>query len=145
MPQLNNKKEILLDPDEPGIREEDKKSRTKQWNLLDTLCKAQCTEEEICAEFGCGTELLSNRVKKRYDTTFQEYFQSKRKAGFASLRARQYAKAMQGSDSMLKYLGKNWLKQGAKDAGFGDEDGNPIVYEFVDEPVTEQQREREEE
>lgn len=83
----------------------------KDWLLFEILCKAQCSKDEIAAHFFIDEDTLNRLVKKKYKKTFSVVFQQKRKAGFSSLRAKQYQKAMEGVPALLIWLGKQWLKQ----------------------------------
>lgn len=81
------------------------------WDEFDKLCYIQCTEEEIAAWFGCSIQILKERCKEEFGLTFREVFEQKRKKGHSSLRRTQFKKATGGSDTMLIWLGKQYLKQ----------------------------------
>lgn len=81
------------------------------WEEFDKLCAIQCTEEEIAAWFDMSRELLNQRCKEEYDMTFLALFRQKRQKGFSSLRRNQFKRATGGSDTMLIWLGKQYLGQ----------------------------------
>ena len=67
------------------------------------LAKYQCTNVEIAQMVECSTETLVKR--------FLGVLTRWRSVGKTRLRARQYRRAMKGSDSMLIHLGKQYLGQ----------------------------------
>ena len=84
------------------------------WPDFDRLCEVQCTLEEIAAHFGVSEDTVERAVKREHKTSFADYFAEKRKAGFVSLRRRQYELAMAGNATMLIFLGKQYLGQSDK-------------------------------
>jgi hypothetical protein len=83
----------------------------KEWEQIDAMCGILCRKEEICAIVNCSEDTLERRIKERSGLGFAEYFTQKSSNGKMSLRRRQYNKAMDGDNTMLVWLGKNWLKQ----------------------------------
>ena len=81
------------------------------WRALDALCAVQCTLAEIAAHFGVSEDTIERAVKREQGASFADYFEQKRKGGFASLRRKQYQVAMSGNVTMLIWLGKQWLGQ----------------------------------
>ena len=67
------------------------------------LAKYQCTNVEIAQMVECSTDTL----ERRYAGILTRW----RAKGKTRLRARQYRRAMKGSDSMLIHLGKQYLGQ----------------------------------
>lgn len=87
------------------------------WKALDALCMAQCTLTEIAAHLGVSEDTIERAVSRERGMSFAEYFEQKRKAGFASLRRKQHQIAMEGNVTMLIWLGKQWLGQSDKPGG----------------------------
>lgn len=81
---------------------------------LNKLCKLQCTLAEIASFFDVSEDTIERRVKEKFNITFADYFDKKRKLGFISLRRRQFQAAEDGSIPMLIWLGKQWLEQSEK-------------------------------
>jgi AraC-like DNA-binding protein len=84
------------------------------WQTFDRLCEVQCTLAEIAAHFGVSEDTIERAVKREHGVSFADYFGEKRKAGFISLRRRQYELAMAGNATMLIFLGKQYLGQADK-------------------------------
>jgi len=81
------------------------------WAAFDGLCAVQCTLAEIAAHFGVSEDTIERAVKREHGTSFADYFATKRKAGFVSLRRKQYELAMAGNATLLIFLGKQYLGQ----------------------------------
>ena len=81
------------------------------WEQVNQMCGIQCTGEEIAGVLGISYDTLQRRCEEEYDMGFAEYFKTKQVSGKASLRRKQYQKAMEGNVAMLIWLGKNWLGQ----------------------------------
>ena len=73
---------------------------------LGMLC---CTNEEICAFFGCSETALINRKNK--DTAFAEALNLGRQTGKLSLRRDQFNLAKEGNATMQIWMGKQILNQ----------------------------------
>lgn len=79
---------------------------------FETLCGIQCTHEEICAVFGVSINTLERWCKNTYGESFGKVFKAKRERGKASLRHKQWQKAVDAKDTtMLIFLGKQYLGQ----------------------------------
>lgn len=85
-----------------------------EWPLFEHLCATQCTLDEIAAVFRVSADTVERRVLEEYKQSFAEIFEQKRKAGFASLRSKQFESAMSGNVTMLIWLGKQYLGQSDK-------------------------------
>lgn len=82
---------------------------------LDSLLEIQCTLRECASVLKCSEDTLERAVQKEFNQTFADYSIEKRGAGKASLRRRQYQKAVDGGDTtMLIWLGKQYLGQSDK-------------------------------
>lgn len=81
---------------------------------FELLCKCQCVETEISAEFGVSRDTLIRWCKETYGVDFATIYKEKRASGFASLRSKQFAEAMKGNTTLLIFLGKNYLGQSDK-------------------------------
>lgn len=82
-----------------------------EWPIFDYLCANQCTLEEIASVLKVSADTVERRVFEEFGKSFAEVFDQKRKAGFASLRSRQFEVAMSGNVPMLIWLGKQYLGQ----------------------------------
>ena len=80
------------------------------WNMVDALCKLQCTHEEIAGALECCVETLAAACKRDKGMPFSEYFEQKRGLGKISLRRYQFRLA-EKSAAMAIFLGKNYLGQ----------------------------------
>lgn len=74
-----------------------------QRRTLETLARIRCNYEEIAASIGVSSDWLSQN--------YSEQIAKWREAGKASLRHKQWQRAMAGSDRMLIHLGKHELDQ----------------------------------
>lgn len=77
---------------------------------FEELCKIQCTEQEICAVLGVGTDTLVARLKEEYGMNFAEIRQQYKEFGKASIRRIQMNLATK-SPAMAIWLGKQYLGQ----------------------------------
>jgi len=75
-------------------------------DLIKRLAQIQCTHAEIAQVVGCS----ESHIDKRYGPQIAEW----REAGKASLRRKQWEKAMDGNIVMLIWLGKQYLGQSDK-------------------------------
>ena len=82
------------------------------WAQVEQMCWIQCTGEEIASIVGMSYDGLDNRIQNEFGMNFSEYFKKHSAHGKASLRRRQYKKAVEeGNPAMLIWLGKQWLGQ----------------------------------
>lgn len=81
------------------------------FDVVDSLCNIQCTGEEIASVLGVDYDTLNARIKEKYGILFSDYFELKRGAGKASLRRMQWKAAEAGNNTMLVWLGKQYLGQ----------------------------------
>lgn len=77
---------------------------------FESLCRLQCTLDEICGFFGCCTDTLEAWCKRTYKQGFSEVFRQKRGAGKISLRRTQFRLAEKNA-AMAIFLGKQYLGQ----------------------------------
>jgi len=84
------------------------------WKEFDYLCSIGCTLEEMAGFFQLSKCELQRKVKQEYSESFSEYYEKKSQGIKIGLRRRQIQAAMDGSDTMLKFLGKNILGQKEK-------------------------------
>lgn len=100
------------------------------WKKFDELCKIQCTLSEFASVFDCSEDTIENKVKAAHGVTFSEYFKQKAGHGRASLRRRQFRKAIEeGNVAMLIWLGKQYLGQTDKQE-IGTSDAKPIELKY---------------
>ena len=81
---------------------------------VDKLCQIQCTGEEIASFFGISYDTLERRCKEQFKVSLAEYIKEKSAKGKSSLRRMQWKAAMNGSVTMLIWLGKQYLGQADK-------------------------------
>ena len=102
------------------------------WEQVDEMCRIHCTGEEQAAVLGIDYDTLNRACKREQGVGFTEYFKQKSAAGKMSLRRRQYTKAMDGDNTQLIWLGKNWLGQ-SDQPEVEAQDLPPIVIERASE------------
>ena len=95
------------------------------WVKVDTMCKIQCTGEEIASVLDISYDTLERACKRDKKVKFADYIEQKKKGGKASLRRRQWKLAEDGKATMLIWLGKNVLEQKDKSEISGP-DGGPV-------------------
>ena len=81
------------------------------WDQVDEMCAIHCTGEEQAAVLGVDYDTLNRACHREQEMSFADYFRQKSASGKMSLRRRQYTKAMEGDNTQLIWLGKNWLGQ----------------------------------
>ena len=81
---------------------------------------------------GIDYDTLNRACKREQGVGFTEYFKQKSASGKMSLRRRQYTKAMDGDNTQLIWLGKNWLGQ-SDQPEVEAQDLPPIVIERASE------------
>ena len=77
---------------------------------FESLCRIQCTEEDIADFYECSVDTVNNWCKREYGETFSEVYKKKSAAGKASLRRAQYSLAKKNA-TMAIWLGKQYLGQ----------------------------------
>ena len=77
---------------------------------FESLCKIQCTEEEICDFFNVTDKTLSGWCKRTYGKNFSETYKEKRAGGKISLRRAQFQLAEKNA-AVAIWLGKQYLGQ----------------------------------
>lgn len=93
----------MLKGDTPAQNRIDKKT-------FESLCKLQCTLEEVCSFFDVSDKTLNSWCNANYGTTFYEVFKIKRGKGQISLRRMQWKQAAK-NPTMAIWLGKQYLGQ----------------------------------
>jgi hypothetical protein len=96
--------------------------------LIRKLAGIQCTHAEIAQVVGCS----ESHIDKKYGPQISDW----REAGKASLRRKQWEKAMDGNITMLIWLGKQYLDQ--SDRTINDATFEPI--EIIIGPPASQNR-----
>lgn len=107
--------------------------RTKieiDFELLEGLCKIQCTAEEIAGVMGVSVDTIGRRIEEKESITFADYYKKHSDAGKASLRRLQFKHAKK-NPGMAIFLGKNLLRQSDKQEITGA-DGGPQIIEITD-------------
>jgi hypothetical protein len=101
------------------------------WSAFDALCTVQCTLTEIAVHCGVSEDTIERAVKREQGMSFADYFRQKRKAGFISLRRKQWELAMRGNATMLIWLGKQYLGQNDRHEGrLAGLNGGPIAVSY---------------
>lgn len=100
------------------------------WKKVESLCAIHCTAEEIASILDISSDTLERRCKENHNISLAEYIRQKSANGKASLRRRQYKKAMEeGNTTMLIWLGKQWLGQTDRMEHVGD-DTKPLTLNY---------------
>jgi hypothetical protein len=85
------------------------------WEIVDQMLIAGCLGTEVAARFAMHPNTFYDRVVSKFGMSFTEFMQEKRAVGEASLKQRQYEKAMgitdKGDNTLLVWLGKVRLSQ----------------------------------
>jgi hypothetical protein len=82
------------------------------FDLLKKLVQIQCTVMEVCSVLDIGDDALYRVLREHGYNSWVEYRDKYAPAGRASLRRRQWQKAVdEGDTAMLKFLGKHYLDQ----------------------------------
>lgn len=81
------------------------------WEQVDSMCKIQCTGEEIASVLNINYSTLERACKREKKTSFADHIAQKKLGGKASLRRHQWKLAQDGNATMLIWLGKNMLGQ----------------------------------
>jgi hypothetical protein len=84
--------------------------KNKQIDLreFELLCSVQCTEAEICGQFGVDEKTLQKWCIKTYNKKFSQIFKEKRSFGKTSLRRRGFKMAHENPSVHIFYA-KNFL------------------------------------
>jgi hypothetical protein len=100
------------------------------WEKVDSLAFIQCTIEEIAGVLDIDADTLATACKRVHKMKLSEYIAKKATGGKASLRRRQYTKAVtEGNPTLLIWLGKQWLGQTDKVEHNGDEE-HPLTLAY---------------
>jgi hypothetical protein len=81
------------------------------WELVDGLCKLQCTIEEIASLAKCSVDTLDRAARREHKMGFAEYYRQKALGGLVSLRRAQFKSALGGNVTAQIWLGKQLLGQ----------------------------------
>jgi hypothetical protein len=81
------------------------------WAIVDKYLEWGCNGTEIAPHFGICDDTLRDRCEQEKGILWSTYLAQKRSKGDSILRELQFKKAMQGSDTMLIWLGKVRLDQ----------------------------------
>ena len=78
------------------------------------MCYIQCTQAEICNVLDVDPDTLANKLQEHYGMGYSEAYKKFSDGGKMSLRRMQFRKAQEGSNTMLIWLGKQYLGQSEK-------------------------------
>lgn len=84
------------------------------WIKVDKMLESHSDSVSIAEALNIHPDTVQDRVKKEYGMSFTEYAHSKKKLGKINIRLWQYQKAEAGDNTMLIWLGKQWLDQREK-------------------------------
>lgn len=80
------------------------------WELVDELCRIQCTLREITEFLKCDKNTLHDATIREHGVEFSRYYEQKRGSGKVSLRRALWRRAVDDGDkTMLIWLSKNYL------------------------------------
>ena len=96
------------------------------WEIVDGLCKIQCTQTEIMAFINIGKHTLYNACLRDHKVEFNTYYSQKSEGGKCSLRRMQWKAAEKENAALLIFLGKQYLGQSDKIEASG-KGGGPLV------------------
>jgi len=105
------------------------------WEKVDSMCKIQCTGEEIASVLDIDYDTLATACKREKKVPFSDYIGQKKLGGKASLRRNQWKLAQDGNATMLVWLGKNYLDQTDK-REITEKEAKPIVINVVNPYAT---------
>ena len=106
----------------------------KDWATMISLCKIQCTADEISMILKISIDTIERRIKDKYAYGFADFIKIHSADGKASLRRTQFALAKK-SAGMAIWLGKQYLGQREPDMsdGFRIEDAQAVYSEALRE------------
>lgn len=81
------------------------------WKKIDFLLESGNSGVQVAATIGIHANTLYERCAQEKKVPFNEYAQEKKAAGHGKILGKQYAKALQGDNSMLIWVGKQQLGQ----------------------------------
>jgi len=82
------------------------------WKQIKGLCGILCTGEEIASIMDVDYDTLVARIKEKYKCSFSDFFKKHSSAGKASIRRKQFKKAVEdGNPTLLIWMGKQYLGQ----------------------------------
>lgn len=84
------------------------------WDLVDSMLRAQSTGVEIAGAAGIHPDTLYDRILIEKGVSFSVYASKLKAAGLGLFRLKQYNSAMKGNSNLLIHLGKELLGQGQK-------------------------------
>lgn len=103
---------------------------------FESLCKIQCTLEEIAGFFKCSIDTIERYCKDTYDETFAEAYKKHSQEGKISLRRSQFRLAEKNA-SMAIFLGKQYLGQRDNVAIITDGTEDDLVTQAIKSKVQE--------
>lgn len=81
------------------------------WELFEELCHIHCTQKEIANILKVDPDTLRTRCLDYFGKEYSVVYEMFTDKGKSSLRRQQFKTAMEGSNTMLVWLGRNWLDQ----------------------------------
>jgi len=72
------------------------------WELISKLAEIQCTEDEIAFICKCSAQTLRNHAVRTQNSTFDDFLESHRAGGRASIRRAQFDKALGREGELLR-------------------------------------------
>ena len=106
------------------------------WDLVEKMAKRHCDGVQIAARLGIHPETLYGRVSEKFKVGFSEWMSTKKADGKSVLIEEQWKKAEKGDNTMLIFLGKQYLGQSEKSESKVDQNIN--LPQFVWEEGTQE-------
>ena len=112
----------------------------KEWEMLLSMLRINCTQVECCSVFDMDDDTLERNIAERGGVNFSQLYKRYAGQGKTSLRRMQYNSAEAGNVTMQIWLGKQWLGQTDKSEVKQDNthtiDGKPnLTINFNNEPT----------
>ena len=98
-------------------------------NMFEGMCKVHCTKGEMEAILGLDEKTITVWCKERYGTSFSEVYKRFADGGKMSLRRAQWkAATVEGTTSMMIWLGKQYLGQTDKQEVEQEREESPQIF-----------------
>lgn len=110
--KMDRRRKFVPDPSDGGkVKILWDESYFKQF---EDLCYIQCTQAEICHVLDVDPDTLGRKLQEHYGMGYADAYKKFSDGGKMSLRRMQFKKAQEGSNTMLIWLGKQYLGQSEK-------------------------------
>ena len=106
------------------------------WKKVDLMLKAHCSGTSIAETLGINKETLYDAVKREKGISFSEYSQQQKEVGRDHLKLSMFKKAINGSNTMLIWLSKQYLGMSDKTQFSVPE---KLVIDFIEDDDTDEE------